>query len=144
MLNAPRYRLDLSDQQLQLAVPSETVAAPIETVPEQAIAGTEAREQPKNEFGEGDRAAREEERRARRRLRQAEAAISQEREVEAGGSAREQNLEPGVLIQDYLRQIEAIQREASDDTGALQDATRQAPAPEAASPDGLPPNPYPN
>lgn len=134
VLNAPRYRLDLPTQHLQIAVSPEVLALPqVEaTAPAQAgEPGIEAREQRKNELSEEQRAARDEERRARRRLRQAEEALSSEREVE-----------PGVLIQDYLQQIEAIQREANDSSGALPDAIREAPA--APPTDDLPPNPYPN
>jgi hypothetical protein len=49
-----------------------------------------------------------------------------------------------VLISDYVKQIEAIQREASDHSSNLPDQARPVPEPESGTDTVLPPNPYPN
>jgi serine/threonine protein kinase len=134
---APRYRLELPSQRLEIAVSPESDpqadATPEDTQPQPPVdelaVGASVREQ---EREEERRAVRDEERHARRRLREAEAAMEQEEE-----------LDPGVLISDYVRQIEAIQREAEDHGSTLPGkAVDVAPAPVDDSP--LPPNPYPN
>jgi serine/threonine protein kinase len=146
MADTPNFRLEMPAQRLEIAAAPEEVAdddqgalvnsEAVAVSPEAATAEPESdRARREREREEEDRAtAREEERRARRRLREAEAAMAQEEE-----------LDPGVLISDYVKQIEAIQREASDQSSNLPDQAPAAPEPAESDTDtGLPPNPYPN
>jgi len=86
------------------------------------------------EFDVERHAAAVEERIARRRLRDAEEAMLREEEEPAPAPR-------GVLISDYIKQIEAIQRDASQHDDALPEKPVEAPA---APAEGVPPNPYPS
>ncbi|MFT3925347.1 MAG: serine/threonine-protein kinase [Myxococcales bacterium] len=138
---APQYRLEL--QRLQIATDEPTEAEPAANAVEPSV-GTGVTEVATDSPEARRRAAREreedlatdrrmeleEERSARRRLRAAEAAMRDEE--------RQQEGESGVLISDYIKQIEAIQRDATDQGDSLPEKPQEAPA------DSLPPNPYPN
>ncbi len=142
---APRFRLEMPGQLREIAASPEseggaqTVGEP-ELFPEEAPSGAQFGEREQAQTRERAREAAaerralrdEQERIARRRLREAEARM-----------ARDEAPNPGVLISDYVKQLEAIQREALEQSTELPDATK-TPAESAPFNDLLPPNPYPN